>query len=193
MSSKIIYFTAGTVPTGPELAEIAALNALAAPRYEVAVRDGSTIRNFGTETGDFAGGTVPAVAPYNTYDTFDSTDAPGEVQPDGTVVVKNSAGTVSKNATATVAAGLVDHVALASTVAMKANADTVSVADSASTTEAAAVCNVAAGVVTNVSLPSTDKILKSTVQCPCPAPSGTRTTGYVFTIVNGVITAAVGY
>lgn len=70
--------------------------------------------------------------------------------------------------------------------------DTIGLTDSANTTVNATAAIDNLGVLT-AALPSTAKILKSTVQVPCPAPSGTRTTGYVFTIVNGAITAAVGY
>lgn len=38
---KILYFTAGPNPSGPEQADIAALNALAAAPYEVGVRNGA--------------------------------------------------------------------------------------------------------------------------------------------------------
>ncbi len=51
----------------------------------------------------------------------------------------------------------------------------------------------AAAVLANGTSNLASKLITSGAQVVCPAPSGTRTTGYVFTVVNGVITAAVGY
>lgn len=108
------------------------------------------------------------------------------------ISVRNSAGADGHNATAVVTAGAVTGVNLASTTIMLDNGDTFSVADVAGTIGTATAV-VSSGTLAGTTLPGTDKIIKSTVQVPCPAPTGTRTTGYVFTIVNGSITAAVGY
>lgn len=51
----------------------------------------------------------------------------------------------------------------------------------------------AAAVAANGTSNLASKLVTSGAQVVCPAPTGTRTTGYVFTIVNGAITAAVGY
>lgn len=61
MPQKLIYFTADTVPTVDETAEIAALKAMAAPRYEVFVRNrlGSQQYGAGAESFDVVAGTPP--------------------------------------------------------------------------------------------------------------------------------------
>lgn len=70
-TKKIIYFTAGSAVTSDENADIAALNALAAPAYSVQVANASVPPNLGktpTEEGgdvvrlmdcDFVAGTIP--------------------------------------------------------------------------------------------------------------------------------------
>lgn len=59
--AKIIYFTAGPVPTVDELADIAALNASILPAYEVAVRNTLANNSYGAgpEAADFVAGTIP--------------------------------------------------------------------------------------------------------------------------------------
>ena len=64
MTKRVIYFTAGEQPTGPELAAIAKLNVLAGVAYEVVVRRGDTAGgslNYGAgpEPADYVAGTVP--------------------------------------------------------------------------------------------------------------------------------------
>lgn len=43
-TQKVLFFTAGPVPTPEELADIAKLNAAAVPGYEIGVRSGDTAR-----------------------------------------------------------------------------------------------------------------------------------------------------
>src|SRR6478736_3380125 len=64
MTKRVIYFTAGEQPIGPELAAIAKLNVLAGVAYEVVVRRGDTAGgslNYGAgpEPADYVAGTVP--------------------------------------------------------------------------------------------------------------------------------------
>lgn len=61
MTKKIIFFTAGVVPTEAEQAQIDALNALSAPGYNVAVRNSTQSASFGSgiEACDFVAGTIP--------------------------------------------------------------------------------------------------------------------------------------
>lgn len=78
---KIIYFTAGAVVTSGEKADIAALNALAEPAYQVQVSNGSVLPNLGKtdeggnviEASDYVAGTIPD--DYEGIDVFDP-DAP---------------------------------------------------------------------------------------------------------------------
>lgn len=59
---KVIYFTAGKLPTTQEKADIAALNALAVAPFEIAVRSAVDSLAFGAgnEEADYVSGTVPA-------------------------------------------------------------------------------------------------------------------------------------
>lgn len=58
---KILYFTAGTVPTEGEAAEIAALRAMAIQQYNVHVANGLKSSNYGAgqPTADYLMGTIP--------------------------------------------------------------------------------------------------------------------------------------
>lgn len=58
---SILYFTAGQQATSGELADIAALNALAEKPYEVRVMSALQSPNYGAGpvTGDFLAGTIP--------------------------------------------------------------------------------------------------------------------------------------
>ena len=62
MTQKILFFTAGQTPTAAELAQIAALNALTTPGYEVGVRFADASNNYGAgiESADFVAGDIPA-------------------------------------------------------------------------------------------------------------------------------------
>lgn len=74
---KIIYFTAGTTPTEEELADINALNALAAAQYDVNVSNGSVPSGLGDdaiEASDFVAGTIPDA--YEAVDIFDINNPP---------------------------------------------------------------------------------------------------------------------
>jgi len=61
MTQKILFFTAGQTPTAAELAQIAALNALTTPGYEVGVRfaDASHSYGNGIESADLVAGDIP--------------------------------------------------------------------------------------------------------------------------------------
>jgi hypothetical protein len=76
--AKVIYFTAGPVPTVGELADIAALNASILPAYDVAVRNSLANNSYGAgpEDADFVAGTIPTA--YNDAETYPVID-PDEV------------------------------------------------------------------------------------------------------------------
>ena len=58
MAAKTLaYFTAGSIPTAAELAEIDAANALAVPAYSVLVMNGAIAHD--KKTVDFVAGTIP--------------------------------------------------------------------------------------------------------------------------------------
>ena len=97
---KIMYFTAGMIPTNTEANEIAAIEALCVTPYEVVVRRGDAVgtRNYGAgpEATDFVAGTVPP--PYDNddeeegtvYPVFDPDDPPAPVLPANQAVVSNN-------------------------------------------------------------------------------------------------------
>jgi hypothetical protein len=77
---KIMYFTAASVLTPEEKAEIASLMPLTAPPYSVVVRDATASPNFGygPEATDYVmGTTIPAA--YEDVPVFDPDDLPGEL------------------------------------------------------------------------------------------------------------------
>lgn len=82
-TKKVLYFTAGITPTSPELAEIAKLNAVTAPQYQVIVMNGAANAKYGETDrlvpGDYVAGTVPAI--YEIEDEDDERIYP-EIDPD---------------------------------------------------------------------------------------------------------------
>lgn len=75
---KIIYFTAGDTPTGPETTAINALNAYVPAGYEVVVRNRLASQNFGAgpEACDYVAGTLPAGLPWSGKPVFDPAAPP---------------------------------------------------------------------------------------------------------------------
>ena len=75
MAKKIIYFTAGIVPTVTEVAEIANLKALTAAGYTLSVRDGAKSASYagGIESCDIVAGTIPTA--FNAKTTYGFIDA----------------------------------------------------------------------------------------------------------------------
>jgi|ERR1044072_1315339 hypothetical protein len=82
-TKKILYFTAGILPTSPELAEIAKFNAVTDPQYELIVMNGSANAKYGEPNrlvpGDFVAGTVPVI--YESLNEDDERVYP-EINPD---------------------------------------------------------------------------------------------------------------
>src|SRR5688572_14434940 len=85
---KVIYFTAGPVPTTNEKADIAALNAFAVAPFEVAVRNALQVGASGAEQEDadyvavVSGGTIPeAYDDAETYPVFDPAAPPASSLP----------------------------------------------------------------------------------------------------------------
>lgn len=77
MTKKIIFFTAGPSPTSNESSAIQALNAMAAPAYEVNVSNGSVSHGLGSgkiEACDYVAGTVPSA--YSAKAVFNASEPP---------------------------------------------------------------------------------------------------------------------
>ena len=75
MTKKVLYFTAGPVPTVTEAAQIAALVALGLPGYTVGVRNGLLPGSFGAgiEASDYVAGTIPTA--FNAVPNYGVPDA----------------------------------------------------------------------------------------------------------------------
>lgn len=169
-TKKIVYFTAGAVATAPEKADIAALNALTIPGYQVQVSNAAVPAGLGKdalgddvlEACDFVAGTIPS--DYAEVDVIDPSSPPAPALPSdqavvadgGAIAVTNSAGAAIGSATAVVANNAITRAALPAPIAAVANAGAVTVQNSAG----AAVpgthpATVAAGVLSNVRLAAT--------------------------------------
>lgn len=74
-NKKILYFTAGPIPTAEELVDIGVLNTLTSPGYSIGVRNGAESGSFGAgiESADFVAGTIPTA--FNAKTNFGSIDA----------------------------------------------------------------------------------------------------------------------
>jgi hypothetical protein len=130
---KVIYFTAGPVPTTNEKADIAALNAFAVAPFDIAVRNALQVGASGAEQEDadyvavVSGGTIPeAYDDDEVYPVFDPANPPAGGLPatsavvshGGVIPVKNSAESVTEDGTLTVELGQVVEAKLAATFAI---------------------------------------------------------------------------
>lgn len=102
---KVIYFTAGDVPTTDEKADIAKLNAAAVAPYDVAVR--SAIRPMSSggplEACDYASGTIPTA--YNAKPVIDPDAIPNQNLSSTQAIVTNGqtiTGVTGSGTTATI-------------------------------------------------------------------------------------------
>lgn len=185
MTEKIVYFTAGTVPTGDELSDIAALNAAAAAKYKVIVMNskiGESV-NPDNRTADFVAGTVPAVAPWNALTVFDVDAEPVTIDESDTISVENSAGSNSTTADISITAGVAKAV-MPSTDQIVSHGDTVVVKNSAGDVSKNATATVAAGVVSGVALASTVALVTHGDVKAGVTGSGTTAT---ISVANGII------
>lgn len=127
--AKVLYFTAGPIPTTQEKADIAALNAFAVAPFDIGVRNALAVGASGVsvEAADYVAGTPPA--PYDddqVYPLFDPENPPAGSLPatsavvsnGGVIPIKNSAESVTEDGTLTVEAGQVVEAKLAATFAI---------------------------------------------------------------------------
>lgn len=90
MTDKILYFTAGRIPTTGEKAEIAAIEALCVKPFEVGVRNPIDSPSYGTpEEADYVAGTIPESEPYASLPEFDPADPPTPSLPATQAIVGN--------------------------------------------------------------------------------------------------------
>lgn len=79
-TKKVIFFTAGQVPTAPELAAIAKLNAVTIPQYQLTVMNAQADATYGQPVRlppvDFVAGTVPTK--YNAVTVIDPDAIPNQ-------------------------------------------------------------------------------------------------------------------
>lgn len=194
MTDKIIYFTAGEKPTVDEAAEIAQLNALTPPRYEVVVRRADANAYYGNnadggrlEPCDYvayhSGTDIPS--DYDEVTVFDPEDEPAAVADDDEIVVSNSAGSNSQTAIIAVTAG-VPSAKFGATTQIVDNSDTVVVKNSAGSVTKNGTASVASGVITGVALASGEAIVTNGATFAGVTGSGTNAT---ITVTNGVISA----
>jgi len=118
---KVIYFTAGDVPTTDEKADIAKLNAAAVAPYDVAVR--SAIRPMSSggplEACDYASGTVPTA--YNAKPVIDPDAISNQNLSSTQAIVTNAQKITGVTGSGTVANIAVDPVTKAVTVTLSAS------------------------------------------------------------------------
>lgn len=72
-TKKLIYFTAGITPTATEVTEMATLNSLTSPGYQVVIRNGSQEGKGSLESADLVAGTIPTA--YSGYTSYGSVSA----------------------------------------------------------------------------------------------------------------------
>jgi hypothetical protein len=187
---KIIYFLAGPTATNDELADIAALNAAAAPAYSVHVFNSAQSPNYGAgpQDADYVAGTIPDA--YSEVDEIDVDALPFGTISTASVTVQNSAGSKIVTGTASVTDGAVDHVALAATEAIVSDTGTVSVKNSAGSKTVSGTATVASGVISGVALPASEAIIANLQALVVPV-TGTYATTATVTVANGVVTGIV--
>ncbi len=120
---KVLFFTAGDVPTTDEKAAIAKLNAEAVAPYDVGVRSG--IRSLGTtgnfEACDYVAGTVPNVAPWNAKPVINPDSIPNQSLSSTQAIVTNAQKITGVTGSGTVANIAVDPTTKAVTVTLSAS------------------------------------------------------------------------
>ncbi len=143
MAKRIIYFTAGPIPTTDEKAAIAALNARALPVSEVLVRNAEQSQNYGSakEACDYVAGTRPAAYPIETYPVVPPGLAPAN---GGAMNVRNSAASKTVAGALVVAAGVITSVDLPATAALLTSTQAVTVGGATYT------FTIAGGVITAI-------------------------------------------
>lgn len=142
------------------------------------------LTDFFTDAATKSGGTITPVVP--------ATQA--IISSGGTQVVSSSTGTsYGAVGTYTITASAVTSFRLTALYTIISHAaNTIPVKNSAGTSiTAAGVATVAAGALSGIALPATIAAVTSTVKVLGPAPTGTWTNGYTFTVAGGVITGIV--
>jgi len=148
---KVIYFLAGTAPTGPELTAIGSIEG------QIYIRNSKeqTTYDGRLEPCDAVAGTIPTAYNGKPVATPNDTSLPATsaiVANGGTVSVRRSTGADGHNATAVVANSALTGVNLAATVTMVDNGDTLTGVAPTGTYTNTVTFTVAAGVITAIAL-----------------------------------------
>ena len=122
-AKKVLFFTAGPVPTGPEQASIDKLNTAADKPYEVTVMNGAQNTTYG-ETNrlvpcDYVAGTVPTI--YNGKTVMNPDAIPVQNLPSTQAVVTNGQKITGVTGSGTVANIAVNPTTKAVTVTLSAS------------------------------------------------------------------------
>lgn len=89
MAKRIVYFTAASVATTAEKADIVELSGIVAPQFELTVYNGAASPNYGAgiADADYVAGTIPtAYSDDNVYPVFNA-DAPPFVLPAAQAII----------------------------------------------------------------------------------------------------------
>lgn len=115
---KIIYFTAGAVPTTPEQAAIDAIAAFAADPYEFVVRNAAEDNYANIEAADYVAGSAPSPA-YDGVSVFDPDSIPEPSVGDDQVVLTDGettgvepSGSYTDTVTFTISGGAITAIVL---------------------------------------------------------------------------------
>lgn len=188
--AKIIFFTAGQVPTVDEQAEIDAIASLCVQPYTLAIRRGDIPggMNYGVpnvEQASYAAGTIPAASLYGGYyddlPVFDPDDEPHTITVDDTFLIHNSHDTVTVSATIV---GTVVGGSLPDTVIILSNAETLVIKNTGATaTVTAAITSTTVGG----NLADTICLLPNSANVNVKNSAGSVTKAGVATVASGAI------
>lgn len=112
--AKVLYFIAGNVPTGPEAADIAKLEAATVAPLEVFIRSNKGNADYGedrAEPCDYVAGTLPASGLYDEVDEIDPDAIPGFVVDTDTQVIVSDGDTLNAVGGGTIAVAVAAGVA----------------------------------------------------------------------------------
>lgn len=181
--AKIIYFTASTVPTAQERADIDAINASI---HTLNVSNGSVDSGLGmAEECDFVAGTVPSE--YSGKPVYDP--SAGELEDNQAIVTDGDAVTVDGAAvTLAISGNAITGATLPATNAVVSNAGTIPVQNSAGAAIGSGTLTVSANEPSNIRLPATIAGIANGAAVTIQNSAGAAVAGtHSATVASGVI------